>query len=132
MRLLILNSNNKGKGYYMTVSDKFLLGLKQYAVAGKHDEWFFPNLRDEIIQNLSSSDAFSSIDEIVALILNAKCDEQFFGEAFELLCALVRYVDTTEIPKELDTNWDNLMRVIVDRGEYFSNQFDELRHFYRK
>lgn len=94
------------------------------------DEWYFCNMREEIVSHLSSEKAFYEIDQVVEVIVRNQ-DDFVCMECFELLLSLVRKSETTEMPTILKEKWEALRNHMSAFGEYQVKKFGELSSWYR-
>ena len=79
----------------------------------ERDEWFFSRLEDDIIARLSPSEAFISLPEIAALLLQqVEPTLRYYCGTF--LLSLARHSDTTEMPPGLRRVWDSVMDALRD------------------
>lgn len=95
------------------------------------DEWYFSNLRDEILQEITPEEAFNYIPDVVKICLELK-DKYLVGEIFEILLDLVKRTNTTEIPSYLEKNWEALINYVSSIGDYNKRKTKELKGWYRK
>ncbi len=95
------------------------------------DEWYFARLRSSITKGLSSKEAFHLIPQALSLTM-LQNDSVLCIETFELLMDLVRISDTTEMPQEIELQWDNLLNHVRSFGNYHRRRIDEITKWYRK
>ena len=72
------------------------------------DEWFFAELRDRLVNPLTPSEALRGIGGVVDLILREP-DSYLRSEAGQLLIALARRSDTTELHPALQERWQQVV-----------------------
>jgi hypothetical protein len=115
----------------MRLVEKFEKAAKNWEAELQEDEWYFANLREEVISELQPNEAFILISEAVDLILG-QSDELLCRECFQLLLDLVRIANTTELNPDLDVKWDRLSDHVAQFGTAHVNQFLELGRWYRR
>lgn len=89
------------------------------------DEWFFARLCERLVDTLAPSEAFGGIGGVAELILR-ESDSYLRSEEGDLLIALARHSDTTELHPVLEEHWQ---RVIARLPKMVA---DELAAWYRK
>jgi hypothetical protein len=103
------------------------------AINGKdplEDEWFFAKFREQFIDTMSTVEAFEAIGKTVDILLR-QSDESTAIEVLEMLIALARQSDTTEIPSKLLAQKLAIASQFSTFGEYAKNKLQELFHHYR-
>jgi hypothetical protein len=115
----------------VTIAEQFKEEMKQFNLGENQDEWFVTNLCDRLTTGLTSSEAFSAIDDVVGLVVGEQSDRNLYGDAFELVSGLIRLADTTEIPERLGENWPTFSDRIASLGEYYKRKIEELGRYYR-
>lgn len=95
------------------------------------NEWFFAELREEIVSPLSPPEAFALLSQ-AALLMLSQDEEYLCIETTELLLSLARKADTTEMPNELSDKWEALISQISRFGDYGRRQAQTLCEWYRK
>jgi hypothetical protein len=91
------------------------------------NELHFTELVNETASALNSSDAFAAIDDVVLLMQegNEAIIQYYCGS---LIIALFRQAETTELPKQLDRNWDSVTLQLAD----FPDIAGQMESWYRK
>jgi len=88
----------------------------------------------EFVENevgvLTSAEAFLLINEIVPILINTE-NSNIRSELFELVIALARKSETTEIPSVLFEKWDHIRNMASNQGQYSRSRFNELSKYYR-
>ena len=110
---------------------EFTIALVDWKRKLNDDEGYFVCLRDRLTGSLSSEEAFNAIGEAVDVTLEQD-NEFLWTEAMELILALARRSDTTEIPPQLDDRWDELMTSASRFGAYQARKTEDLRLWYRR
>lgn len=115
----------------MKISEQFIDEIGHYYKGNMQDEWFVTNLCDRLTKGLTSSEAFSAINDAVSLVVDERSDRALYGEAFQLISALIRIANTTEMPERLSGNWATFSDRIASLGEYYERKIEELARYYR-
>jgi hypothetical protein len=85
------------------------------------DEWYFSHSFDEIIENMSSEEAFQYTPIVIQEL--AKCRNAFLiGEMVDFLHSVYEVANTTEIHPILIQEKDNIEGVIRKFGDEYSQQ----------
>ena len=95
------------------------------------DEWFFCSLREEIVSSLRPDEAFSLLPQAVALVLREK-EELVCLECAQLLLSLAQKSDTTEMPEDLSSQWNDIISHVHSFGQNGCQQTEDLCRWYRK
>lgn len=99
--------------------------LNNWKIEIQKDEWFFSNFSDSLISNITEEEAFFYISQLCEII-NQNDDSFFISELLEILLALARKSDTTELPDGLE---ETLIKLDVDSS--LRNIIDSIKEFYR-
>jgi hypothetical protein len=94
------------------------------------DEWLFQRLREDEIGQMAPEEAWVQIGESVTKLLNEE-NETTATELVETIMALAMQSKTTEVPKELASSSDRLMKQFATHGEYAKDQLRRLFRHYR-
>lgn len=94
------------------------------------DEWFFAKFREQFIDTMSPSVAFEAIGQTVDVLL-LQSDESNATEVVEMLIALARHSDTTQIPSKLSAEKNAIVNQFSTFGDYAKNKLQELFRYYR-
>lgn len=97
-----------------------------------HDEWFFVGIRNEIIGSVSPAEAFALLPQAVTLVLRDQEYDDRTSTCIQILLALARSSESTEMPHQLSLRWEELMSRICSFGEYEERQAAELSRWYRR
>ncbi len=100
--------------------------LRDWRAKLQADEWYFARFRERITSGLSSEEAYLLIPQAVSLIM-PQSDEYLCTEAFELLMSLIVTSDTTGIPHELESRWNDLVNHVGALGDYQRRRVDEMK-----
>ena len=100
--------------------------VSDWQAALERDEWFFSRLEDDIIIRLSPSEAFSSLEEIAALLLQ-QTDPALKYYCGTFLLRLARHSDTTEMAPKLQRNWGSITKDLEDAPDIV----EQLSRWYR-
>jgi len=84
----------------MTFNDQLLHAIGEWSKDPIEDELVFVKFREQIVNRMSTVDAFEAIGETVDVLL-CQTDESNSIELMQTLIALARQSDTTEIPSKL-------------------------------
>lgn len=131
MLLLTLSSSNHEEANELTITEQFIDEISHFYNGNKQDEWFVANLCDRLTKGLTSSEAFSAINDAVGLVVDERSDRALYGEVFQLISGLIRIADTTEMPERLNGNWATFSDRISSLGEYYERKIEELARYYR-
>ena len=104
--------------------------IKNWMSNDNNDEWLFEKFREAEIDTIDSSVAFSLIDETIPFLLD-KNNRDIWNELFETIFALVRKSNTTEVPKSIQENWENIKKLSHQDSDYARSKFEELATYYR-
>ncbi|WP_318663310.1 hypothetical protein [Treponema sp.] len=99
--------------------------LINWKIEIQKDEWFFSNFRDSLIDNITDGEAFFYISQLCEII-NQNDDSYFINELLEILLALARKSNTTEIPNGLK---NTLIKLDFDPS--LVNSINNIKDFYR-
>lgn len=94
------------------------------------DEWLFENFREEVVNSMSSSEAFEAIGGTIEILLREN-DESTATEIVQTIIGLANRSETTEIPIELLTRKTVIQDQFNLYGEYAQNKLKELFKYYR-
>jgi hypothetical protein len=114
-----------------TVADRFVANTEGWQRKLQADEWFFANLRADLVGSLSAPEAFENIGGIVELAINEN-DPTLCMETAELLLDLARRSDTVELHPSLERHWSKIMSHLASLGEYGQTQAKRLTTWYRR
>jgi hypothetical protein len=113
------------------IASEFEESLTDWEVKLAKDEWYFTRLRAALTLDLNQEDSFKEIEGVLALLLKQH-DEYLALECLELVFALARHSQTTEMPARLDEQWSNLKNHMACFGDYHLRRFKELATWYRR
>jgi hypothetical protein len=100
-------------------------------LGGKNtDEWLFVKFRASSVEPLEASEAFSLVNDVVPLLL-LKENADAWIEIFETILSLARKSNTTEIPRVLQKELENIKARTMSLGPYEHSKFEELKSYYR-
>ncbi|MEC0303097.1 ABC transporter [Terribacillus saccharophilus] len=85
----------------------------------KENEWYFSDCYEELTKELSSSDAFAAILDVIDVLLLIK-EAYLLNETLEFLGIIYNIADTTEIHPMLLVQWENITRHIQWFGDSYS------------
>jgi hypothetical protein len=94
------------------------------------DELLFVKFREQIVNRMSTVEAFEAIGETVDVLLR-QTDESNSIELMQTLIALARQSDTTEIPSKLLSKKMAIESQFSKFGGYAKNKIQELFYYYR-
>ncbi|MFO7603165.1 MAG: hypothetical protein R6X06_05035 [Gammaproteobacteria bacterium] len=94
------------------------------------DEWLFERFRGEQVGCMSPEEAFRAIPETLRFLL-MESDESTETEILQTLIDLARKSDTTEVPRELADNKEQIEKRFLSRGDYARAKLRELFGYYR-
>ena len=114
----------------MTFNDQLLHTIGEWSKNPIEDEWLFAKFRDQIVNRMSTVDAFEAIGETVDVLL-CQTDESNSIELMQTLIALARQSDTTEIPSKLLSQKIVIESQFSNFGGYAKNTIQELFRYYR-
>lgn len=114
----------------MRFSDDLLETINRWQQYPVIDEWLFENFRENLVNTMSSGEAFECINEAIELLLVQE-DESTIIEVLQTIIGLARQSDTTEIPTGLLLNKRKLKDMIFDCNEYARDKLSELFRYYR-
>ncbi|MFS0562077.1 hypothetical protein AB1K91_15175 [Terribacillus sp. 179-K 1B1 HS] len=80
------------------------------------NEWYFSDCYEELTRNLSSSDAFEAIPDIIFVLLAVK-DTYLVSETLDFLDTVYNIANTTEIHPLLREEWRNINQHIHRLGD---------------
>jgi hypothetical protein len=120
-------------GSIIMVPEKFVNSLAGWHQKLENDEWYFCNLREEIVSALSPENSFKSIKATLEFATNH--DEEFIViEAIELALHLINKSGTTEMPTEIEkviSNLQNHLFAISRDSGYAQSRLSEVKKWYR-
>lgn len=114
----------------MTFNDQLLHTIGEWSKNPIEDELLFVNFREQIVNRMSTVEAFEAIGETVDVLL-CQTDESNSIELVETLIALARQSDTTEIPPRLLSQKRTIESKFSKFGDYAKNKIKELFNYYR-
>lgn len=114
----------------MTFNDQLLHTIGEWSKNPIEDELLFVNFREQIVNRMSTVEAFEAIGETVDVLL-CQADESNSIELVETLIALARRSDTTEIPPRLLSQKKVIESHFSKFGSYAKNKIKELFNHYR-
>lgn len=94
------------------------------------DEWFFEKFRNEFVGKMSSSEAFTSINETIGFLIHEE-DESTACEILQTIINLAEKSQTTELPSALKENKNLIESQFSPRGDYSKAKLGELFRYYR-
>lgn len=89
------------------------------------DEWFFSNFRDSLIASVTEEEAFFDISQLCEII-KLNDDTYFISELLEILLALARKSNTTELPNGLKSTL-----IKLDFDPSLETNIKNIKDFYR-
>ena len=98
--------------------------------SGINDEWYLSNFIEKSVDNLNSIEAFQAINDIVPILLDNQ-NKALWSDLFEVLFALVKQSNTTEMPSLLKREWKNIQIISEANGNYALNRMTALKKYYR-
>lgn len=114
----------------MNIEVHVKLAIDWWKQSDKSDEWYFSNLRNELLSNCDSESAFNGINELMPVLLDTS-DDFLYIEIIEIVVALARKSQTTEIPIKLKENFGMIARRLNSQGDYAISKLEELALYYR-
>lgn len=114
----------------MTFSDQLLHTIGEWGKDPIEDKLLFVKFREQIVNRMSTVEAFEAIGETVDVLLR-QTDESNSIELVETLIALARQSDTTEIPSKLLSQKIVIESQFSKFGGYAKNKIQELFNYYR-
>jgi rhamnose utilization protein RhaD (predicted bifunctional aldolase and dehydrogenase) len=114
----------------MTFNDQLLHAIGEWSKDPIEDELVFVKFREQIVNRMSTVDAFEAIGETVDVLLG-QSDESNAIEVAQTLIALARRSDTTEIPARLLEQKMAIVSHFSKFGDYAKNKQQELFDYYR-
>lgn len=115
----------------MSLADEFQSHIVNWRARVQEDEWYFVRLREKLTADLQPHEAFDAISQVVELTLQ-QTDEALCLECFELLFALSRVANTTQVNPTLSDKWEPLCEHVSQFGDYHRQRVGELRRWYRR
>lgn len=114
----------------MTFNDQLLHTIDGWNKDPIEDEWLFEKFREQLVNRMSTEEAFEAIGETIDVLLR-QSDESTAIEVLQTLIALARQSDTTEMPSKLLVQKSAIASQFSTFGEYAKNKLQELFHHYR-
>ena len=114
----------------MTFNDQLLHAIGEWSKDPIEDELVFVKFREQIVNRMSTVEAFEAIGETVDVLLR-QSDESNAIEVAQTLIALARRSDTTEIPARLLAQKMAIVSHFSKFGDYAKNKQQELFDYYR-
>ena len=114
----------------MTFNDQLLQAIGEWSKDPIEDELVFVKFREQIVNRMSTVDAFEAIGETVDVLL-CQTDESNAIEVVQTLITLARQSDTTEIPSKLLSQKIVIESQFSKFGGYAKNKIQELFNYYR-
>lgn len=78
--------------------------IDSWKQSDKMDEWYFSNLRDDLLSKFDCGSAFNGINELIPFLLD-EADDFLYLEIIEIIISLARKSETTEVPSKLSSNF---------------------------
>ncbi len=103
----------------------FTSKLNNWRTEIQKDEWFFSNFRESLINKITDKEAFLSISQLCEII-NQSEDSYFISELLEILLALARKSNTTELPDGLSNTL-----IKLEFNSSLQNIISNIKEFYR-
>ncbi|MGP1602777.1 hypothetical protein [Treponema sp.] len=104
--------------------------LEDFERKSEKDEWLLSRFIEKYVHTMSASSAFDCINRLADVLVDSEY-QKYTGVLLEVLSALVRKSDTTEIPVNLLTNI-SLIGISVEKNTaYYKTVFSEILSFYR-
>ncbi len=107
-----------------------LQAISQWSLDPIPDECLFVKFRENVIEVMTSSEAFNAINETIEILLDEQ-DQDNSIEILETLLSLARKSETTEIPSFLKANKDSLQNKFSLYSDYAQRKLQELFRYYR-
>lgn len=91
------------------------------------DEWYFRNSHEDLINGVTSQEAFNNIPDVISVLLTTK-NSFLIGETIDFLHELYNIADTTEIHPNLKGNLSSINKHIEKYADtYGKDAFDEFK-----
>ncbi|SDD35387.1 hypothetical protein SAMN05421663_109140 [Terribacillus halophilus] len=84
------------------------------------NEWYFSDCYEALTKDLSSSDAFEAIPDVIIVLLTVK-DTYLLSETLDFLDTVYNIANTTEIHPLLREEWRNIKQHIHRLGDDYSH-----------
>lgn len=93
------------------------------------DEWFFSDFKERFTSKLDSRECMDAFNFVIQC-LRSETDVSYINELCDLLLCLAKKSGTTEIPKGLAENLQNL-NAIFSHNDYQKRVWEEIKMYYR-
>ncbi|MFZ5856348.1 MAG: hypothetical protein ACOYZ6_05920 [Chloroflexota bacterium] len=110
------------------IAKEFEIAIEGWQEKLQTDEWYFVQLREDLIKNSSLSELFSAIDDVVDLIFKQQ-DEFLIHETFLLLFDIYRKIGTAERTFKLINSWTRLKQH-MEVNDTLIHQFHEFERWF--
>ena len=111
------------------IADEFKEKIIDWQEKLQVNEWFFSDLREDLLRDKTNKEVFFAIDEVVELIIEQK-DTTLVYESFLLLFELYWKLDTTERTEKLNTDWNILKNHVCSYSDIHKHQFREFERWF--
>ena len=115
------------------ISEKFVDSFSDWPEKYEKNEWYFCNLREEIVNELSPEESFNSINGTIEFAKKQN-DEFVIIESIELALSLIDKSGTTEFPIGLENAIDSLQKHLnetIENSDYALMRLSEVKKWYR-
>ncbi|SDM18029.1 hypothetical protein [Sediminibacillus halophilus] len=85
------------------MKEKLFIIFNDWKSKLEKDEWYFRNSYEDLINRLTSQEAFDNIPDVISVLLTIK-NSFLIGETIDFLHELYNIADTTEIHPYLQEN----------------------------
>ena len=113
----------------MNIDDKLRAAIIDWSSNVK-DEWYLEYFIEDNIRQTAESEAFSQLNGVIELLVNGQNDNHV-DEIIQVILALARKSNTTEIPGKLHQLFDYMAVTFSNLDPYNQNQINEILKFYR-
>lgn len=104
--------------------------LEDFERKSQKDEWLLSRFIEKYIDTMSASSAFDCINRLADVLVDIEY-RKYTDVLLEVLSALVRKSDTTEMPVNLLTNIPLIGISVEKNTAYCKTVFSEILSFYR-
>jgi hypothetical protein len=111
------------------IADEFKEKIIDWQEKLKVNEWFFSDLREDLLRDKTNKEVFFAIDEVVELIIEQK-DTTLVYESFLLLFGIYWKLDTTERTEKLRADWSILKNHVCSFSDIHERQFREFERWF--
>ncbi len=114
----------------MRFDDNLLNFIERRKQSPIDDEWYLSKFMSENVYIMTSEEAFKAIGITVEILLH-QLEDTISDDLLEIIIALIRHGNTTELPPSLFENSELLINHFSNKSDYSKNRLKEIFRHYR-